>query len=89
VGKVKSQSQAPSQILLLIEAIEKIDVNKDGKCDFLRISFSNLKPSRQIMEAIFTKRSIYDTVRLVGKVQDAHKKKFDIVAQASLELKGK
>jgi len=72
-----------------IEAIEKIDVNKDGKSDFIRLTFSNLKPSRQIAEAISAKRTIYDTVRLVGQVQDVHKKKFDIVAQASLEFKGK
>jgi hypothetical protein len=71
-----------------IDHIEKVDVNKDGKIDFLRIAFSNLKLSRQIAAAISSKRTIYDTVRLVGQIKDAHKNKFGIVAQANLEFSG-
>jgi hypothetical protein len=72
-----------------IEAIEKVDVSKDGKCDFIRLTFSSLKPSGQVAAAVSARRPIFDTLRLVGQVQGEHNKKFYIIAQASLEFKGR
>jgi hypothetical protein len=72
-----------------VNKFEKVDINRDGKCDFVRITFTGIKPSRQVTEAISDNRSIFDTVRLVGHMKDEHKKNFEIVAQANLEFQGK
>lgn len=67
---------------------EKIDVNSDGKCDYVKIVFTGIQPSKPVMEAVSAKRTILGTVQLVGCMKDAQQKKYDVLAQANLEFKG-
>jgi len=69
--------------------VEEIDVNKDGKKDFITITFTAIRPSRSVAAAISSKRSIVETVRLVGHMKDGQKKSYEIIAQANLEFQGK
>jgi len=67
---------------------EKVDVNLDGKCDYVKIVFTGIQPSKPVATAVSAKRTILDTVQLVGCMKDDQQKKFDIIAQANLEFKG-
>jgi hypothetical protein len=67
---------------------EKIDINRDGKCDYIKIVFTDIQPSKPVAAAVSAKRTILDTVQLVGCLKDAQQKKYDLLAQANLEFKG-
>jgi hypothetical protein len=67
-------------------SVEKSDADRDGKPDFLTITF-DVKPSEQISDALSKQGAVNDQIRLSGCMSDSQNRKVGLVAQASLEFR--
>jgi hypothetical protein len=65
--------------------VEFVDLNEDGKADFIRLTFAKGHLATRVQEAIRNHQNIVDTVRIDGNILRQKGKK-QLVGQARIEF---
>jgi hypothetical protein len=65
--------------------VEFVDLNEDGRADFIKLTFANGHLAARVQEAIRSHQNVVDTVRIDGSVLRQKGKK-QLVGQARIEF---